>query len=339
MGLREWWGQVGAEEAARAAAAEADRAAAARAEAKATERRRERWLAGYKAWAEAVPPPGELVEDGVERALLQNKNAHDQHVDESRPKALRLARKWAKPGEVVLYVHYSPRVSAMFPEELCVVLSRGFAIGGPGAQFRADWDVHQHSLKLDDAAANFESYWAGEDFGSRNINASSPRWMYARVYQTEVAAGSRPAARSLPASKNRARRAPRPQARLIRTARDAELAAAEWMEYLGFTAVTPTPVGADAGVDILSDEALAQVKAETVPTGRPPIQQHHGVCTAAGKEALFFSLAGYTPAAATFADKVGIALFQFNLAAEIAPFNHAAYEVFRHAGVQPPALD
>jgi hypothetical protein len=126
---------------------------------------------------------------------------------------------------------------------------------------------------------------------------------------------------------------PRPKTRLIRTARDAELVAAEWMTYLGFSNVRPTPVGTDSGIDVWSDEALAQVKAETVPTGRPKIQQHHGVCSAAGREAIFFSLAGFTPQAEKFADETHMALFGFNLAGEVEPINSPAYGIFTKAGV------
>ncbi len=97
------------------------------------------------------------------------------------------------------------------------------------------------------------------------------------------------------------------------------------MTYWGFTNVAVTPVGADGGVDVFSDEAVAQVKAETVPTGRPKLQQHHGVATAHAKAPLFFSLAGYTQQALDYAQDNEIALFTFDLQGEPEPANAAAH--------------
>lgn len=95
--------------------------------------------------------------------------------------------------------------------------------------------------------------------------------------------------------------ATRPEPVLIRTWRDAELVAAEWMKYWGYTNVAATAVGTDAGIDVVSKEAVAQVKAETSATGRPKVQQHHGVAVSEGKTAIFFALGGFTPAARTYA--------------------------------------
>ena len=51
----------------------------------------------------------------------------------------------------------------------------------------------------------------------------------------------------------------------------------------------------DAGIDVASKDAVAQVKMEGILTGRPIVQALFGVATAEGKRGLFFSLAGYTP--------------------------------------------
>jgi hypothetical protein len=104
-----------------------------------------------------------------------------------------------------------------------------------------------------------------------------------------------------------------PAPQLIRTPHEAELTVAEWMRWLGYTNVGVTPVGADAGIDVYSDEALAQVKMEGVPTGRPVVQNAYGVAAAEGKAALVFSLGGYVHTAIDWADKVGIPLFRFDL--------------------------
>ena len=45
------------------------------------------------------------------------------------------------------------------------------------------------------------------------------------------------------------------------------------MRYMGFVDAYPTPPGPDGGVDVDSTGAVAQVKAELAPTGRPRIQQ------------------------------------------------------------------
>ncbi|WP_328624509.1 restriction endonuclease [Streptomyces sp. NBC_00353] len=84
------------------------------------------------------------------------------------------------------------------------------------------------------------------------------------------------------------------------------------MRYLGFTDAVATPVGADEGIDVISERGLAQVKMEGSPSTRPTVQQLHGVATAKEREALFFSLAGYTPPAFAWASQHGIALFQYD---------------------------
>ena len=97
------------------------------------------------------------------------------------------------------------------------------------------------------------------------------------------------------------------------------------MRYWGYTNVAATAVGADAGIDVVSNEAVTQVKAETSATGRPKVQQHHGVAVAEGKTAIFFALAGFTPAARTYADENAILLFKFDLQGEPEPVNTAAH--------------
>ncbi|MEV0794015.1 restriction endonuclease [Kribbella sp. NPDC050459] len=126
--------------------------------------------------------------------------------------------------------------------------------------------------------------------------------------------------------------ATRPVQRLIRDARDAELVAAEWMRFLGFADATVTPVGADAGIDIEASKAVAQVKMEAVPTGRPALQQLHGAAVAVGKRGLFFSLAGYTPQASAWAEQVGIPLFRFDLQGVPEPVNSSAGVLLADAG-------
>lgn len=159
--------------------------------------------------------------------------------------------------------------------------------------------------------------------GDVTVAAQSGQCMIFTALRPQADLRSRPA-RKRPQAKAKRGAAHGPQARLIRTARDAELVAAEWMTYLGLTHVIATPVGADGGIDVTSNEAVAQVKAESIPTGRPQVQQHQGVGVANGKPAVFFSLAGYTPQARTYAEQNGLVLFTFNLQGEPEPVNPAA---------------
>jgi hypothetical protein len=118
-------------------------------------------------------------------------------------------------------------------------------------------------------------------------------------------------ARRLPPKAPRARS--KPKSVLIRSPRDAELIAVEWMRYWGFTDAIATPVGADEGIDVTSERAIAQVKAHMVPIGRPEIQNLAGVASVERKLAMFFALNGYTAQAVQWADKAKVALFTFDL--------------------------
>ena len=115
--------------------------------------------------------------------------------------------------------------------------------------------------------------------------------------------------------------APRPKRRLIRTAADAEIVAAEWMRWMGFRGSTRTPTGADGGIDVRATGAVAQVKMHAKPIGRPDVQQLYGA--ARGRRALFFSLDTYTDEARSWADEVGMALFRFDLQGEPEAVNSA----------------
>jgi hypothetical protein len=98
---------------------------------------------------------------------------------------------------------------------------------------------------------------------------------------------------------------------LIRTAADAEEAAAEYMRGIGFHDARRTPTGPDGGIDVLASEAVAQVKTHMRPTGRPDLQRLHGAAN--GRRTTFFSLAGYTEQAVAWAELVDMALFRFDL--------------------------
>lgn len=120
--------------------------------------------------------------------------------------------------------------------------------------------------------------------------------------------------------------AQRPQPRLIRTAQDGEQVAADWLAYLDGAPASPTPMGADSGIDAYTERSVARVKMEAVPTGRPAVQMLYGLAAAVQKEAVFFSLAGYTAPAVAWADDVGLPLFRFDLQGVPEPVNRAAQD-------------
>jgi hypothetical protein len=108
-----------------------------------------------------------------------------------------------------------------------------------------------------------------------------------------------------------------PKPRLVRDAREAEELAAEWLQSMGFVDARTTPPGADGGIDLhtpSTGQVVGQVKFEAVKTGRPRLQALYGAGHAAGASVfVFFSSAGYTAAAAAWADVVGMALFRFRV--------------------------
>jgi len=102
-----------------------------------------------------------------------------------------------------------------------------------------------------------------------------------------------------------------PSPRLVKGAAAAEEYAAEVMRALGFTDARTTTGGADGGIDVESATGVAQVKMEGLPTGRPALQALVGAATVEGKMPVFFSLAGYTDQALQWAERSGMACFEF----------------------------
>ncbi|MBM4574816.1 hypothetical protein GS896_27550 [Rhodococcus hoagii] len=100
---------------------------------------------------------------------------------------------------------------------------------------------------------------------------------------------------------------------VIRSAYDAELNAAAEMRKLGFTQVTVSPVGPDAGIDVHSREALAQVKWKDGTVGRPDLQRLYGARGEnRSKTLIFFSKSAYTKHAVEYANAVAMCLFVYN---------------------------
>ena len=111
------------------------------------------------------------------------------------------------------------------------------------------------------------------------------------------------------------------------------------MRHLGFEDARCTGAGTDGGVDVRSGRAVAQVKAQLTPVGRPELQALYGVARSEGHQPLFFSLMSYTAAALSWADEVGMALFRFDHAGMVEPVNAPAEALLAAAGgpgLQPP---
>lgn len=91
--------------------------------------------------------------------------------------------------------------------------------------------------------------------------------------------------------------------------RDYEIFCAGWVEYLGGKNVRVTQQSSDGGIDIISENEVAQVKLHGSPVSVQPIRELFGVAQSLSKTPLFFTSTGYTQAAITFAEANDIFLF------------------------------
>lgn len=120
------------------------------------------------------------------------------------------------------------------------------------------------------------------------------------------------------------RQANRPQPRTLVTPLDAELAARDWLRWMGFNDAEVRPVGPDGGIDVESRRMVAQVKARVDRSTRPHIQQLVGAGRALNKSEVFFSMGGFTREAEGFGELNDVALFTFDVAGRPGPVNAAA---------------
>lgn len=290
---------------------------------------------------------GSSAETAIEAAL------HISHLsrsvaDVNRPILVQLARKFIRDDERVLGFHFEYQYNDKYTElklvGIVVILTFGFAVKSGAKRYRVDLD-HENEfgsasdrvfelsglrtaklLHLGDLSVSLHfQYETGSNalppsFAALLLQGSTSNYTPEHVFdfynfwsyldESEADKGEDLV------EKTELQSSGRPALTLIRTWRDAELAAASWMRYWGFSGVICTGLGVDGGIDVVSNEAVAQVKAETVSTGRPKIQQHHGIAVGEGKLAIFFALAGYTTEAKQYADKHGILLFRFDLQGE-----------------------
>ena len=119
-----------------------------------------------------------------------------------------------------------------------------------------------------------------------------------------------------------------PYPRLIKTPKDAEDYAKEVLASLGYLGVSVTPPGADGGVDARGKDVVAQVKLEGTKTGSPKLQALSGIASHEKRQAVFFSLAGYSSEAVKWANDTGMILIEFDYGGGVVPVSEAAYELF-----------
>ncbi|MBT0566704.1 restriction endonuclease [Williamsia sp. CHRR-6] len=112
----------------------------------------------------------------------------------------------------------------------------------------------------------------------------------------------------------------------IRDAVTAEQNAAARMRDLGFADARTTPPGADKGIDVISESALAQVKWRGAQVPRSDIQRLFGARgTRTHLALLFFSASGYSKAAVECANDLNVMLFEYAPDGSITPRGHAAH--------------
>ena len=109
---------------------------------------------------------------------------------------------------------------------------------------------------------------------------------------------------------------------VIKKPADAEVHAAAWMRALGFYDAQETPVTADAGLDVVASNGVAQVKFKAVQVGRPELQNFMGAAHPyPDRLRLFFSWKGYSTHALQYAEQAQIALFSYELDGRCMPEN------------------
>ena len=118
---------------------------------------------------------------------------------------------------------------------------------------------------------------------------------------------------------------------------DAERLAETWMRSSGFPSARMTGGSADAGIDVRAADAIAQVKMETRPVGRPSLQRLVGARgTSTSLRLLFFSSSGYSSAAQDYARSLDIALLTYTAEGVVSPANSHARTI-RSARSTPSA--
>jgi hypothetical protein len=119
--------------------------------------------------------------------------------------------------------------------------------------------------------------------------------------------------------------------RYITDWQSAERASLLAMRELGFADAELTAPGADAGVDVISTAAVAQVKRLASKVGRPDVQKLKGA--AGNRTAVFYAVGDrpYTRQAIEFADSCAAALFALSQRGDVTAFSAAADRLLARA--------
>jgi hypothetical protein len=110
--------------------------------------------------------------------------------------------------------------------------------------------------------------------------------------------------------------------RAVNTPEEAEQFCAQVMSALGLTNARVTAGGPDGGIDVESNDMVAQVKHHMTSVGRPDVQRLVGA--AEGRRCLFFSMSGYSGPALDYADGAGMILLQYSTGGDVGPVNARA---------------
>lgn len=102
----------------------------------------------------------------------------------------------------------------------------------------------------------------------------------------------------------------------------AEHLAAAYLRDHGYPDAQVTPPGNDKGLDVVGRAVTGQVKYLARPVGAPMLQQAVGASS--GREVVFFSRSGYSPAGVEYATVEEIALFTIELPDTVRPINRRA---------------
>ena len=117
----------------------------------------------------------------------------------------------------------------------------------------------------------------------------------------------------------------------IRTIVEAETTAAERMREWGYSDATPLFGGAGGGIDVYSSGAYAVVCWRGKSATAHDVERLYGARGLGRRDLLFFSGRGYDDDAYSYADSVGIALFEIDASGTAEPANDQARAVVEAA--------
>ena len=93
--------------------------------------------------------------------------------------------------------------------------------------------------------------------------------------------------------------------------KEAETHVGQILKFYGLEGIQRTRYSRDGGIDVESDQAVFQVKHQVAPVGVQILREIFGVAAAESKKAGVFAKTGFTKEALIFAEKNGVAVFQY----------------------------